>query len=284
MRRELVHARAVEVSKRYRKCEVEMVAVLQEVEDCRVHIWKGRSSLLEYAQLDLKLAKDPALTLIGVARTAKLVPALRIGLEEGRFSITHARRLGSVITKENQSEWLKKAESMSVEKLNREIAEVNPQAMTPEKAKYVGRGRVKLELGLSEEGMLKLRRAQDLLSQKKQKSVTLEETLAAMTEEYLQKHDPVVKAKRVVVKKGIQTKSDKSFVSKRMPIPAAIQHQVNLRDEDRCTHILPDGKRCNQSRFTHTHHIIPVSQGGTNALENLTTLCVAHHELQHLIE
>jgi hypothetical protein len=31
----------------------------------------------------------------------------------------------------------------------------------------------------------------------------------------------------------------------------------------------------------HAHHIVPLSRGGTNALSNLTTLCVDCHELLH---
>ncbi|MDR3608501.1 MAG: HNH endonuclease signature motif containing protein [Oligoflexia bacterium] len=67
----------------------------------------------------------------------------------------------------------------------------------------------------------------------------------------------------------------------RAPLPAAVLHQVNLRDQGRCTHVT-NGKRCNQARWTEIHHKIPVSQGGPNTPENLITLCSTHHQLQHL--
>jgi hypothetical protein len=133
--------------------------------------------------------------------------------------------------------------------------------------------------------MLQLRRAQDLLSQMRKCSVTLEETLSVIMEEFVGRHDPVARAKRQQVKKGNPTASVKTPVSRqagpREPIQAHILHQVNLRDQRRCTHTNSRGKKCNQTRFIEIHHIQPVSQGGTHALENLMTLCSAHHGWVH---
>jgi len=68
----------------------------------------------------------------------------------------------------------------------------------------------------------------------------------------------------------------------RTPIPAAIQHAVNLRDQRRCVERLPDGKRCNERRWTDIHHIRLVSEGGEHTPGNLVTLCSAHHKLAHM--
>ncbi|MCM0606027.1 MAG: HNH endonuclease [Xanthomonadaceae bacterium] len=65
-------------------------------------------------------------------------------------------------------------------------------------------------------------------------------------------------------------------------MPAKILHQVNLRDQRRCNFINTHNIRCNQTRWIEIHHLLPVSQGGTHALENLTTLCSSHHKLQHI--
>ncbi|MCB0392617.1 MAG: HNH endonuclease [Bdellovibrionales bacterium] len=36
-------------------------------------------------------------------------------------------------------------------------------------------------------------------------------------------------------------------------------------------------------RWLHLHHKQPVSQGGEHSVDNLISLCPAHHELAHLI-
>ena len=51
--------------------------------------------------------------------------------------------------------------------------------------------------------MIELRRVQDLLSQSKRRSVSLEDVVVAMTQEYLDRHDPVRIARRQKVKKGL---------------------------------------------------------------------------------
>ena len=123
----------------------------------------------------------------------------------------------------------------------------------------------------------------------------------ATNETYLQKNDPVEKAKRQKIRgklmeaensKGEQSSLTESencvnpgISSKKKPrkaIPAKIRHQVHLRDGGRCCYTDPKGRRCTSSRYLETHHIKEVSRGGENTLENLITLCSGHHTAQHL--
>jgi hypothetical protein len=67
----------------------------------------------------------------------------------------------------------------------------------------------------------------------------------------------------------------------RQSISAAIIHEVNRRDGGQCTYVSPDGRRCECNRFLHFHHVKPVAHGGENTVENLITLCAAHHRLLH---
>jgi len=306
-----IHARAIEVSARYKRAEADLIDVLQQIEDHRVFLKRGHASLFNYVVTELGLGENIAYSLITVARKARQVPGLKMQLQTGAMTLSNARRVAAVLTPQNQSEWLSKACDLSSRQLEREIVQERPEEATPERASYVSSNRIKLELGLSEREMLRLRRVQDLISQSRKRALSLEEVIEALNSDYLRRHDPVEKAKRhrvrqvtpnieaqdppdsgnldasSVVKptepvRELVTRRDASHPDqKRVPIPSAIRHQVNLRDQRRCAYITPDGSRCNQARWIEIHHKIPISQRGPNTADNLMTLCSAHHQLMH---
>jgi hypothetical protein len=160
--------------------------------------------------------------------------------------------------------------------------------------------RLELKVGVSEELFEKLKRVQDLVSQKTQDAASLEDAFAEMAELYLEKNDPTRKVARArfritmaesVSDHSTQEGTDGSLqlcpgpvlssepVRKR--IPNATRHALNARDQGQCTHVGKDGNRCAQRRWTQIHHRTAVSQGGTNDLRNLATLCFQHHRFVH---
>jgi len=56
---------------------------------------------------------------------------------------------------------------------------------------------------------------------------------------------------------------------------------VNARDRGRCQFVDANGKRCENDRWIHQHHKIPVSLGGGNDHKNMISLCSFHHDLVH---
>jgi hypothetical protein len=299
---EQVHARALQASGAYKKAVADLVGVFQAAEEHCVFLERGHASLFRYATDELGLGESTSYDLIRVARKAREVPALHGCLRDGKLTLTKARRVSAVLTKANQIEWLEKACSLTSRKLEKEIARVRPGESTPERATYVTAGWVKLELGMPEKGVMRLRRAQDVLCQARRRPVSLEETISLMTEEFLTRHDPMEKAKRQQVKKGLLGTGSVPGLAgagsvpgrlgtgqaqaqlgtgQRTPTPTRLKHAIALRDERRCTEILPNGARCNESRWIEHHHIKLIGQGGLHSLENLTTLCSAHHKRRH---
>jgi len=59
-------------------------------------------------------------------------------------------------------------------------------------------------------------------------------------------------------------------------IPPSLRRRVMRRDGGRCR--VPG---CQQATFVDVHHLALRSEGGGNTLENLVTLCVAHHRATH---
>ncbi len=311
-----LHQRAVEAAKRFFKAEAELLDLIQKIDACKGFRDLGHASLFSYAVGELKLSESTALNLIGVARKAVQVPALKVEIQLGNLSVCKARKIVPVLNIQNQAEWIEKAKTLPARKLEKEIARVAPQALVPDRVRYLTQSKVALTVALDEKTMEAIKRVQDLESQRKGRPVTLEEALVAMSALFLERNDPVEKAKRAAAKisvavstgkvantgavanagavanvgvpvsvvaivKNAPERSDVTWHTDRIPIPAATEHDVTLRDGAQCTAVERDGRRCEQRKWLHVHHIRPVSMGGGNFPENLTTLCSAHHRMRH---
>jgi hypothetical protein len=286
--------RACELASRYLKTEVELIEILQKLDQHRVYLKFSCGSLFEYATSVLKLSESTAYNFITVSRKATQVPELKAAILSGELSISKARRITSVITRANQNKWILTAKQLTQKSLEREIAKVLTQALTPEKAKYVQENRVKLELGVSAELFRQIKRVQELESQRMGSVATIEAAINAMTAFYLEKKDPVLRAMRSVAKPDLRrvgrviaadtataVESAVKVSFGRVRIASRLKSQIYLRDKGKCTHRHSSGEQCQNSRWVHIHHIVPVSRGGANTLSNLQTLFSSHHRMLH---
>src|SRR5262249_44556814 len=156
----------------------ELILILQEIDRCRGYHALGKKSLYDYAR-SLGLSESVTYNLITIARKSVEVPKLQEMIASQEITVSNARMVATVITKENQDQWLEAAANLSKRELEKEIATAKPEsAPVPERTRYVTSERMELKLGISQELEKKLRRAQDLVSSKTKRSVTLEETLA----------------------------------------------------------------------------------------------------------
>ncbi|MGE3975398.1 MAG: HNH endonuclease [Bdellovibrionales bacterium] len=259
-----IHEKALEVASRFRKTEGDLLDILQQVDEHRVYLKFHCKSLYDYATTALKLSDSTAYNLITVARKSKEVPALKQAIQSGKLTISKARKITPVLTQSNQEEWLKLAIELPQKKLEQQVAKVVPKEAVPERLKFVSEERLNLQMGISEKLHQKLKRAQELESQRQQKHVSLEETLEAMLDVYLEKKDPIQKAEKLMHRA-------------RQPV----LRQVQLRDKGQCTYQNHQGERCTERKWIDTHHIVPRSKGGQDTFENLITLCKGHHRLEH---
>lgn len=363
--------RALQAAERFKASEAELLSILQDLDALKGFRQFGCISLLDYALKRLGLSLAVSLNLINVARKSVEVPELKTEIERGGLSVCVARKLVPVLTPENQEGWIAMAKRLPVRQLEKEIARVRPEEATPERVRYVSESRASVSLGLDETALQAVRRVQDLESQRLRRHVTMEEAISAMSAAYLEKHDPLEKAKRAVrrleakskaatdpeakavaraeaeavtvghsaalepsgqsvlsggsdgtvvaplseaelesivenkirsvlayvhsrasnshvtwhvpVRRGAHSASsgDVRSASRRSALIAASSHAVRLRDQGRCTHVDDNGVRCEHRRWLHVHHVVPVSHGGSDEVENLTMLCSGHHQLEH---
>jgi 5-methylcytosine-specific restriction endonuclease McrA len=286
-----VHERALLVSERYKKSEGDLLEAILAVREKKVYRYFECSSVFEYCVKVLKLDAGIVYGFMAVAKKSEEVPELKEKIKSRELSVATAKRITSVITEQNKMEWFAKAENLTIRQLEKAVATSNPKEEVREHASYLSSKRVRLELGLDENLMLRLRRIQDLESRKNRCSVSLEQVLSVMTEIYLTKNDPLEKAKRAIIRKSETRRETNPSARKdllltasghRQPIPAKTLHKIKLRDRDECQYVnSKTGEKCREKRFLEIHHKRPVSLGGQNNSENLTTLCSEHHKVLH---
>jgi hypothetical protein len=253
------------------------------------------------------LSENVASDFITVARKARVVPLLQEALQEGSVSVSKVRKVAPVLTFENQEVWMDKIKHMSSKQLEREVATVCPREAAPERTKYVSEDRLELRMGISQEMFEQLKRVQDLESKRTAHPATLEDTLQVLLQVYLEVKAPEKRAERVLKRRERSEKNEtdneikaetqklsvlrrtnrvkesgnSSELSNKRAIPALLKHQIQSRDQGQCTHTDLFGGRCENKRWTEIHHIVPWAVGGSNTVENLTTLCSAHHKMTH---
>ena len=70
-------------------------------------------------------------------------------------------------------------------------------------------------------------------------------------------------------------------MAQRTVLNSAVRYQVLMRDGRQCTHVFHTGERCLERKNLEVHHVVEVSRGGQDSLENLATLCGFHHQMRH---
>lgn len=287
-----LHQRALELVKEYQRVEAELIEILRKIDDRKLYREHGATSLFVYATKVLGLTESVAWNFITVSRATKKYPALNQAIQNGELSVSKARRITSVLTFENQDEWIQKAKTLSQRNLEKAVVKENPRAVTPDRASYITEDFMKLEIGLTEQEFEEIKSVQDLVCQSKQNASSLKDTILEAIRFYRQHKDPVEKAKRAKSPKpdSSQAKQEDQLANQKNQspktrgnvYPAALTHELILRDGNQCTDKNPDGTRCESRRWLDFHHLIPRSQDGTNTLENLVTICRAHHQLHHI--
>jgi len=107
---EQVHQRAMDISACYKKSESELMDVFAQIERHKVYFHYDCSSLFQYGLKVLGLSESVIYNLIAVMRKSREVPELRAAVGSGSITLSNARKIAPVLTKDNQDEWLKKGE------------------------------------------------------------------------------------------------------------------------------------------------------------------------------
>ncbi len=284
-----LHEKSRSISQEIAQKEVDLILVLQQVIKHEVYRAYKYPNLFKYLTLSHGMPEWRAYEISVVTKASMKFNKLEAALLCGKISVSKARRIAPVIDEKNIDGWMKKARLNSHRSLEKLGAGENPEVSLYECAKYVSDKQIELKIVISEKDYENFKRLQDVLSQKNQKPVNLKGTLNQAVKETLKKLDPIEKAERAKVRseRTVMTLTSQPKIPgtcqkrPRQKIPATVFHQVIKRDRAKCQEHLPNGEKCEETRWIDFHHIKPVHQGGTNEINNLKILCKGHHQLEH---
>jgi hypothetical protein len=279
-----LHERAMTCVKKYLASENELLEIIQEIFDTKAFRDLGYRSLHEYCVLALKLTDGQAYAFSSVLKKSREVPELKEAVQKGDLSLNAARKIVSVITSETQQSWIEKAKTLRQKDLEKEIVKTHPEKGVRPSIKPITESKRELRVVIDKDLEAMIERIRDLESQRTKKPATLEDAVLAMAKFFLDKKDPIEKARRfqqkpiakVTTPEKLRNPSAKIF-SARRKIPQTILRQVHLRDQGKC-----QAPQCQERKWLAVHHLKPWAQGGGHEISNLLTLCSFHHGRIHL--
>ena len=266
-----------------RRCACDLIIHLAELEERKLHVAAGYSTLYKYCVRFLGISHNKAYKRSCAAKLIKSWPSLIPDLREGLITESHCAIISPKINADNFAMIIAGIKGKSKRDANLFISRLdqngNPTDHKPE---------VEVKFMAHQELLQKLDRAKEVFGPTKQGS-----GMAALIDKcldlFLQTHDPLIKALRIKESAGKnhvpkiienplpgENPADKKPANARY-IPAKIRHHIMLRDEGRCTYISPDGVRCDQMASVEFDHIIPFSRGGQATADNLRLRCRSHN-------
>jgi len=242
-----------------------LIAALAEIDERRLYLGQGCSSLFTYCTQVLGLSEHSAYGRIEAARAAAKFPQILDLLANGSINLTTVGLVGPHLTEANQHEVLSNVSHKTKREVEQFMTTVRHGAdAAPET--------YRMHLTVSRETFDKLRRAQDLLrhaipdgdaGQIFDRALTLllsdlEGRKLAATERPRAAPPPVRHSRNV---------------------PAHVKREVWARDGGRCAFVGAEG-RCRETGFLEFHHVVPFADGGKTTAANLQLRCRAHNAFE----
>jgi hypothetical protein len=192
----LWHDEGLDVAAKWRRCEFRLVELLRNISRTRGYYLYHCESLSSFARHCWQLPENVVRDLVTVANKLIEVPEMLEALKSGQATVSKLRKICSVITREDQAEWIELVANCTSREVEKAVAMRNPATQVFEKMVYKSESLIELTIGISEELMHKIQRVQDLLAGKSRESATISESLEYIVDQALERLDPIEKAKR----------------------------------------------------------------------------------------
>jgi hypothetical protein len=274
--------------------------VIGELELCRAAPSCGMS--VEQFARHIVLTKDQYLKRSAAARTLRFIPEAKPLLEAGEISLSHLALISAKITRANRKVVLENIKGKSLREAKLFMSRVTPDGELLPQEEIC-----ELKLTLTKSQVALLERAREVLAAAGSVPTDAEIFMKAV-DDLLTKRDPMRKADRAAAKHGPKGSNvgsrtnnlENNFENNDAPvpppaedqiiaatrqranttgryIPAAMRHQVWLRDQGQCMHRHPDGSRCQERMMIELDHIDLYCRGGEHSASNLQLKCRLHN-------
>ena len=307
-----VHRRLKRIVKARGSLDLQEAAALREA--YKLQIWRryGYSSMVDYMERELGYSPRAGLERLRVANAIVDLPQIAAAIEQGDLTFSGARELTRVATPETEQVWIGATAEMNLREVEQVVSghvrgELPTDPPDPRLQRKILRHEVRLETDAL------MREARQKLEKERGERLDDDAVLEALCRAYLEgpgageAGESGAAPYRVAVTVCKQCKGGwqhgAGAVAEMTPaaveraqcdaqeigdvdsptverasqtIPPATRRKVKHRDQGTCR--VPG---CRASQNVDIHHIKPRAEGGGHSVDNLITLCEAHHLQMH---
>ncbi len=271
----------------------QLLRLLIEVEDRRLHLRAAYSSMSDYCVRHLGLSEGAAFRRITAARLVRRFPSLLPRVERGEVHLSLLVRLRHHLTAENVEELVEATRGKTKYEVAELLAQRAPRPDAPATMRKlptihtanaveaivepgvepIAESRYRLQLTISREVRDKIERVRDLMMHSnptRDLTAVVERAVDVLL-------DKLEKQRLGKTSRPVEPPRPLANTSQR--VSRAVRRKVFERDGERCTFVADNGRRCASRRLLELDHIVPRSQGGSDGEDNLRVRCRAHNGL-----
>ncbi len=301
-------AQVKHLAEREREATASLIAHLAELDERRLYLADGCSSLFTYCTQILHLSEHAAYGRIETARAVRRFPVLLEMLADGSVNLSTVGLLAPHLTSENHKDILGMARHKSKRAVEELVARLRPQPPVPASVRRLpapasapptGEGPGVASPDLPAPALMPPRARPAVVAPLAPQRYRVQFTASAETYEKLRlaqallRHqipdgDPAAIFDRALTAL-LQDLAKQKFAATDRPresrgtapgsrhIPAEVKRAVWLRDGGRCAFVSDTDRRCTEQGFLEFHHVAPHAAGGEPTAENIQLRCRAHN-------
>jgi len=296
-----------------------LIVYLGELDERRLYLAEGYSSLFQYCTAALSMSEDETFFRIHAARVARRFPAILGMLEDRLIHLTTVRLISSHLTEENASELLTAVAGKSKRDVEYYLAVRFPQPGPADSVRKLPAPKARIPAPSTQtapapaiaskvQAAAPEWRAQAppprpaVVAPVAAERYKIEFTIEAATRAKLQKAQDLLRhavpsgdlsvifdrALTLLVadlekKKCAETerpRPQREPTGTSRQIPAAVRRAVWRRDGGQCAFVAKNGRRCDSRAFLEYHHVVPYAIGGQASVGSIQLRCRAHNNYE----